>query len=122
MGFWILNDSHLSHVPGTAPLADVAVTNNNRNSVDSTIYSQVLFADIVANLLQLRHGSGKDKDIILIPQPSASPRDPLNLPLWRKDFMFFIFAANSAVIGAWSLMLAPGYGVIAAEFQIVPPY
>jgi hypothetical protein len=36
--------------------------------------------------------------------------------------MFFIFAANSAVIGAWSLMLAPGYGVIAAEFQIVTPY
>jgi len=30
----------------------------------------------------LKRGTGRYKDIILVPQPSDSPNDPLNWPLW----------------------------------------
>jgi len=67
----------------------------------------------------LKHGSGQDKDIVLVPQPTDSPRDPLNWPLWRRDLIFLIFATNSGVLSAWGEMLAPGYGVLAEQFNIV---
>ena len=67
----------------------------------------------------LKHNKGKEKDIILVPQPSDSPRDPLNLPLWRRDFIFLIFCTNSAVIEAWAFMLSPGYNIISKDFGIV---
>jgi len=35
------------------------------------------FSDIPRELL--KHGTGRFKDIILIPQPSDSPNDPLNV-------------------------------------------
>jgi hypothetical protein len=69
----------------------------------------------------LKHSTGRDRDIILVPQPSDSPRDPLNWPLWRKDFIFLIFSSNSAIIGAWSFMLSPAYIAISQEFNIVRP-
>jgi hypothetical protein len=112
MGLWILEDSHLDHVPGTAPLADIG---------SNTEYGmEILFvcSDIVSFL---KHSTGRDKDIILVPQPSDSPRDPLNWPLWRRDLTFLIFCSNSAVVGCWSFMLTPGYGVLAEEFNIVFP-
>lgn len=104
MGLWILNDNHLEHVPGTAPLADT--NEGNRKQYIS----------------ELRHSSGKDKDIILVPQPSESPRDPLNWPLWRKDTVFLILCCSSAITNAWSFMLTPGFGVLAEEFDIVESY
>jgi hypothetical protein len=58
-------------------------------------------------------------NIVLVPQPTESPRDPLNWPLWRRDLIFLIFAFNSAVIYGWAEMLAPGYGVLAKQFNIV---
>lgn len=36
-------------------------------------------------------GSGKD-DVVLIPAPSADPRDPLNMPLWRKYLVLIILS------------------------------
>ena len=67
----------------------------------------------------LKHGAGLDKDIVLVTQPTDSPRDPLNWPLWRRDLIFLIFAMNSGILSAWGEMLAPGYGVIAEQFNIV---
>jgi hypothetical protein len=69
----------------------------------------------------LKHSTGKDKDIVLVPQPSESPRDPLNWPLWKRDLIFIIFCTSNSVIVSWSFMLAPGYGVLAEEFNIVFP-
>lgn len=36
---------------------------------------------------RLKHGTGKFSHILLVPQPSDSPNDPLNWPLWKKDGM-----------------------------------
>ena len=38
------------------------------------------YANIPQHLL--KYGTGRYSDIILIPQPSDSPNDPLNWPLW----------------------------------------
>jgi MFS family permease len=67
----------------------------------------------------LKHGVGRDKNIVLVPQPTDSPRDPLNWPLWKRDLIFAIFATNSAVLYAWAEMLAPAYAELATEFNIV---
>lgn len=119
MGLWVLDDTHLDHVPGTAPLAEVLAARDQMNRPVSRTSPSPIPLTLVSHTSHLRHGEGKDKDIILVPQPSNSPRDPLNWPLWKKDFMFLIFSSNTAVIGAWLLMLSPGYFVIAEEFGIV---
>ncbi|KAF9892290.1 hypothetical protein FE257_002067 [Aspergillus nanangensis] len=46
----------------------------------------------------------QDGEIILVPQPTADPRDPLNLPTWRKWLMLFIVALCN--------LLASGIGVL----------
>lgn len=53
-----------------------------------------------------------------MPQPSDSPSDPLNWPLWKKDLALLIMSTNNAAIEAWAFMLLPGYGVIADQFHI----
>lgn len=51
---------------------------------DSAIPGTVTLVDI-DHVLQTRHvGSGSNKDIVLIPAPSADPDDPLNWSAKRK--------------------------------------
>lgn len=38
------------------------------------------YADVPRGVL--KHGKGRYKDVILVPQPSESPNDPLNWPQW----------------------------------------
>lgn len=49
----------------------------------------------------LKHGTGRNADIVLVPQPSDSPRDPLNWPTWKKDLALLIISVDTAVVGAW---------------------
>jgi hypothetical protein len=119
MGLWVLEDKYLDHVPGTAPLAEIS--NHVIEKDEGNLQLPFPPTQLAGLVRSLKHSTGKDKDIILVPQPSDSPRDPLNWPLWKRDFMFLIFSSNSAVVGAWSFMLTPGYGLIAEEFGIVCP-
>ncbi|KAK4183251.1 major facilitator superfamily domain-containing protein [Podospora australis] len=70
---------------------------------------------------QLKHGTGRYKDVILVPQPSDSPNDPLNWPQWRKELVLFITSMSAAVIGAYGPMLSPGFVVIAHNLNITIP-
>jgi len=54
----------------------------------------------------------------LVPQPTDSPNDPLNWPLWKKDFILFIVGLSAAVVGAFGPMLSPGFVQIAGELGI----
>jgi len=63
-------------------------------------------------------GKGRDADVVLVPQPSDSPNDPLNWPGWRKDLMLFLICIDTAVVGAWGPMISPGYVLMAAEFHM----
>lgn len=61
----VLQDKNLPHVPGTAILEEVA-----------THYGSATAG--------LKHGTGRNSHIILVPQPSGDPNDPLNWPQAKK--------------------------------------
>ncbi|KAI1102427.1 MFS general substrate transporter [Jackrogersella minutella] len=105
MGLGVLEDKHLSHVPGTALLTDVVGSDDfhHHGELDTTA---------------LRHGKGKDSDVLLVPQPSNSPNDPLNWPLWKKDLMLFFICIDTAVVGAWGPMITPGFVEMTSQFNI----
>lgn len=88
MGLGVLEDTHLEHVPGTALLSDVIGSDlrHHHGRLDTSL---------------LKHAKGRNSDIVLVPQPSKSPNDPLNWPLWKKDLMLFIICIDTAVVGAW---------------------
>ena len=83
MGLGVLEDTRLEHVPGTALLTDVV---GPHGILDTSL---------------LKHDKGRNSDVLLVPQPSRSPNDPLNWPLWKKDFMLFLICIDTAVVGAW---------------------
>lgn len=63
--------NHLEHVPGTALLEET--TNDHQGAL-------------------LKRGSGKDSEVVLVPQPSRDPNDPLNWPLWQRDLILTLYA------------------------------
>ena len=54
-------------------------------------------------------GTGRFSHVLLVPQPSDSPNDPLNWPLWKKDLILFIVGMSAAIVGAYGPMLGPGF-------------
>ena len=63
MGLGVLDDKSLEHVPGTALPTDVI-------GIDSHHHH----GDLDTSLL--KHGTGRNSDVVLVPQPSRSPNDP----------------------------------------------
>lgn len=103
MPFFILEDHEMKIVPGTSCMAD-------ENELP------IYLAGIPPQAL--RHGSGKYADIILVPQPSDDPDDPLNWPTWKKDLILLIVGLSAAVVGAFGPMLSPGFVEISGELGI----
>ncbi|KAJ9630528.1 hypothetical protein H2203_001051 [Taxawa tesnikishii (nom. ined.)] len=88
MGLGILDDTKLAHVPGTATLDDL----QNR-SIPSDTHAP------------LKYSLG-DHPVVLVPQPSDDPNDPLNWPLWRRDLIIGILSLLSIVASTLSPLLA----------------
>jgi hypothetical protein len=44
----------------------------------------------------------QNSDIVLVPQPTDDPNDPLNFPIWKKAIAFVSIGVFSAV-GGWVL-------------------
>src|SRR5436190_15307542 len=98
MGLGILEDSKLNHVPGTVLLDEQA-----GHTEDQT--------------RNLKHGSGKDVHIILAPQPSEDPNDPLNWSQFRKDLVLAILCFGAIINAATQgPLLVAGMVDIATEF------
>jgi hypothetical protein len=76
MGFGILEDNKIPHVPGTVLL--------DQEAAHSESYTQ-----------GLKHGIGRDSHLILVPQPSNDPNDPLNWSKYRKLLVFSIYCYGS---------------------------
>lgn len=66
----------------------------------------------------LKHGRGRFKDVILVPQPSNSPNDPLNWPQWKKEMILLIVGLSAAVVGAYGPMLSPGFVQVSSDLGI----
>jgi hypothetical protein len=51
----------------------------------------------------LKHGTGRNAHIVLAPQPSEDPNDPLNWSSWKKELCMWILCfgsmLNAATIG-----------------------
>ncbi|KAI9663234.1 MAG: hypothetical protein M1821_008282 [Bathelium mastoideum] len=105
MPFGILEDKVLEStaVPGTACLNDQSDLPPELHSIPTS---------------RLKHGTGRYSHILLVPQPSDDPNDPLNWPLWQKDFILFLVGLSAAVVGAYGPMLSPGFVPISAQLHI----
>lgn len=81
MGFGVLEPhTSLEHVPGTAQLQDILEHETSH----------------------LKKGSGHNADIVLVPQPSSSPNDPLNWPLWQRDLILVLVCyLTNICVGAY---------------------
>ncbi|KAF9445497.1 MFS general substrate transporter, partial [Macrolepiota fuliginosa MF-IS2] len=56
----------------------------------------------------------------LIPQPTASPLDPLNYPNWLKYTILAEVSALGFISGLCGTLLNPAVGQLSQEFQISP--
>jgi hypothetical protein len=96
----ILEDHKLPHVPGTVLLDQL------------TAHSE----DVTG---RLKHGTGRNAHIILAPQPSEDPNDPLNWPSWKKNLAYGI-TLFGAILYACTIvpLLNAGMIIIATEFGV----
>lgn len=127
MGLGILEDRVMEHVPGTTQYFDDP--------------DRPQFAP--DGVTGLKCDTSGPVPIILVPQPSDDPNDPLNWPLWKRDLITFILsltaifatalgpilAANTVTLSLWfsvdftRIALLTGYfllGVGVAGFIFVP--
>ncbi|KAK5444274.1 hypothetical protein LTS15_010389 [Exophiala xenobiotica] len=100
MGFGILEPkTSLQHVPGTTFL-DV----HDQTAIDN---SQVL-----------KKGTGRNSHVVLIPQPSNDPNDPLNWPLWQRDLILLLYAACTIATIGFGPILSPIAVTLLIEFKV----
>jgi len=78
MGLGILEPSTTAHVPGTVLLNEIAAHSESHTQ-------------------HLKHGTGKFSHIILDPQPSDDPNDPLNWP-WAEKHAMWAFLCFGAIV------------------------
>ncbi|KAI9670358.1 MAG: hypothetical protein M1817_004401 [Caeruleum heppii] len=90
MGFGILEDRSMEHVPGTVFVLDDASRPPNHEISDS----------------RLKYDTTGPVPIILVPQPSDDPNDPLNWPLWKRDVILVILSIMSIMAVALGPILA----------------
>ncbi|PIL31132.1 MFS general substrate transporter [Ganoderma sinense ZZ0214-1] len=102
MVFGILEDHKLDNVPGTGLLSD-------RGRV---------CAGTTDGAADLKRGTGRYSDIILIPQPSDDPRDPLNWPRWKKEACFWTLVFATSLVGALFPIATSGYVLLSKEFGV----
>ncbi|KAI0714550.1 MFS general substrate transporter [Earliella scabrosa] len=104
MTFGILEDHSGEKVPGTGLLSDQGIVHGHEIAIDEA--------------KGLKRGTGKDAHVVLIPQPSDDPRDPLNWPRWKKEACFWTLAFAASLDGALSPMVGPGYVLLAQQFNV----
>jgi len=81
MGLGILDSTKLTHVPGTVLLDEEAGHAEGQTG-------------------NLKHGTGKDSHIVLAPQPSEDPNDPLNWSRAKKELVLGILLLGSILNAA----------------------
>ena len=100
MPFGILECKKMEVVPGTAFMSD-------QDDLPPE------FSNIPRE--RLKHGTGRFKDVILVPQPSDSPNDPLNVSHSPQTK-----TAHVLVIHVWFSLMKPNIPVAAMEKRTHP--
>ncbi|KAF2119088.1 major facilitator superfamily domain-containing protein [Lophiotrema nucula] len=66
-----------------------------------------------------KHGKGKKTDIILVPQPSNDPNDPLLWPTWKREVAFAFLFFNCIIFAACpGPMVAPATIGLALQLHV----
>ncbi|KFX93004.1 hypothetical protein O988_07049 [Pseudogymnoascus sp. VKM F-3808] len=100
MGLWILEDKVMDHVPGTTRYFDKPQEAGRES--DS----------------HLKRDTSGSVPIILVPQPSDDPNDPLNWPLWRRDVIMIILSLTAIFATALGPILAAVTLQLAGDMKI----
>ncbi|KAI0040661.1 MFS general substrate transporter [Auriscalpium vulgare] len=104
MAFGILDDKHMDRVPGTALLSELGIVHGQEVTIDEATH--------------LKRGTGRYAHVVLNPQPSDDPRDPLNWPRWKKEACFWTLAFAASLDGALSPMTGPSYVLLSKQFNV----
>ncbi|KAF1924216.1 MFS general substrate transporter [Didymella exigua CBS 183.55] len=97
MGLGVLEDRQMAAPPGT-----------------STLGASAAEGDPVIDTSELK----RDGDIVLQPQPSDSPNDPLNWTAVRKEVIMIILAFSSGVTTSLGPMVTPGLPLVAQKYNV----
>ncbi|PIL31078.1 MFS general substrate transporter [Ganoderma sinense ZZ0214-1] len=100
MPFGILDDHKLDTVPGTGL---ISVKDDHLATYEAR---------------ELKRGTGKYSHIVLIPQPSDDPRDPLNWPPLKKEACFWTLVFAAIISEVLSSSASPAYVLLAKEFHV----
>ncbi|KAF3481689.1 uncharacterized protein GIQ15_04448 [Arthroderma uncinatum] len=103
MALGILEDSKLGHVPGTTYVLD-----DDGSSIETPVPEES----------HLKYDKTGPVPVILVPQPSDDPNDPLNWPLWKRDMILLILSFTSVICATTSPILAANTITIARTFTI----
>ncbi len=102
VGLGVLQPKFLKHVPGTATLLEGSNTHENAEAQTT---------------IGLKHGKGKQSNIVLVPQPSDSPRDPLNWPTWKRELCFFTLCGTTVWAGTLGPILSAAGFALTLDFH-----
>ncbi|KAE8130834.1 putative MFS transporter [Aspergillus pseudotamarii] len=100
MGLGVLEDSALAQVPGTSDILE-RESSNEQTNVDT-------------NLKYDRSGT---VPILLVPQPSDDPNDPLNWPLWKRDITLLSLSFVAVLCATTSSLMAANTVTISLHFK-----
>ncbi|KAK4121709.1 MFS general substrate transporter [Parathielavia appendiculata] len=100
MGLGILEDRVLAHVPGTTRYFD---------DPERPQYA-------VDGVEGLKCDTSGPVPIILVPQPSDDPNDPLNWPLWKRDLITFILSLVAILATCLGPILAANTLTLSIDF------
>ncbi|KAF2842675.1 MFS general substrate transporter [Patellaria atrata CBS 101060] len=101
MGLGILEDTKLQHVPGTVRFGE-------RNTQQD---------DVVIEGPDLKYDRSGSHAIILVPQPSDNPNDPLNWPLWKRDLILLTLSLLAVIASTLSPILAANTFTLSLYFH-----
>ncbi|KAE8349079.1 putative MFS transporter [Aspergillus coremiiformis] len=100
MGLGVLEDTVLAHVPGTSDIFE-----RERSSEQIVIDSS------------LKYDRSGTTPILLVPQPSDDPNDPLNWPLWKRDVTLLALSFVSVLCATTSSLMAANTVTIALHYR-----
>jgi hypothetical protein len=61
-------------------------------NVPGTTFLDVHDQATIDNSQCLKKGTGRNAHVVLVPQPSNDPNDPLNWPLWQRDLILVLLS------------------------------
>lgn len=99
--FGIIQPTYTEDIPGTFALAELASLSEDGSSITS----------------QLKNCKQSDSTIVLVPQPSADPNDPLNWRPMEKRAVLWTVAVASAIVHTLGPIMGTSYQAIGQEFH-----